>query len=107
MLRNVGISGLLEATTTYPVIEPISGGADKDGPVVGVPRAGRMSAIEVGDDLLAGSQTADRPSCQTDDQLVETHSRVCLGNSATPPIRSCGVSILGIESLLRAHCHAR
>lgn len=35
-----------------------------------------MPAIKVGDDLFAGSQTADRPNGQTDEQLVETHSTV-------------------------------
>jgi hypothetical protein len=39
-----------------------------------------MSAIKVGDDLLTGSQTADRPNGQTDEQLVEAH---CTAVSAT------------------------
>ena len=89
--------GLLYSTRTYPVIEPISGGTHENGPVVGVPRAGWMSAIKVGDDLLTGNNTADRPNGQTDEQLTEAHSRVCLGNSAPRPTRSCGVPILGID----------
>lgn len=78
---DIGISELLHATATYPVIEPISRGTDQDGPVVGV---ARVSAIKIGDDLLTGSQTADRPNGEKDEQLIESHSSVCLGNSATP-----------------------
>ena len=70
------ISGLLYGSGTYPVIEPIPGGTDENGPVVGVSRARCMCAIKVGDDLLAGSQTADRPNGQTDEQLVEVHGTV-------------------------------
>lgn len=62
MLRDVGVSGSLYGTTTYPVIEPVSGCADENGPVVGVARAGCVSAIKLGGDVLVGSQTADRPN---------------------------------------------
>lgn len=86
MLGDVGISGLLCGSRTYPVIEPIAGGTDENGPVVGVARARCMSAIKVGDDLLAGSQTADRPNGQTDEQLVEAHCTV-VSAARQPPRR--------------------
>ena len=56
-----------------------------------------MSGIEVGDDLLTGSETADRPNGETDSKLIEAHSSVRLGSSASPSTQSRGVSIFGID----------
>lgn len=63
-----------------------------------------MLNVKIGDDLLISSQTADRPNGQTDEQMVEAHSRVV--------VRQLGNSFENSHaefqfSLLRARCHAR